>query len=107
MCWDCSRPAACTTTKDRFTPWPGSAPGEKAAREAAYARGESDEFVKPPAVVSSNSAPVRIQDGDTVVFMNFRADRARELTSAFVTPDFQGFKREALARLAAFVALTE
>jgi 2,3-bisphosphoglycerate-independent phosphoglycerate mutase len=72
------------------------------ALREAYARGENDEFVAP--TVIAGSAPMR--DGDAVVFMNFRADRARQLTAAFVSPDFDGFEahRPALSR---FVCLTE
>jgi 2,3-bisphosphoglycerate-independent phosphoglycerate mutase len=68
----------------------------------AYARGENDEFVVP--TVIGTGAPVR--DGDAIVFMNFRADRARQLTAAFVSPAFDGFaaRRPALSR---FVCLTE
>ncbi|MGE4367877.1 2,3-bisphosphoglycerate-independent phosphoglycerate mutase, partial [Thermomonas sp.] len=73
-----------------------------AALEAAYARSETDEFVAP--TVLEGAQPMR--DGDAVVFMNFRADRARQLTAAFVDPAFDGFqaRRPALAR---FVCLTE
>jgi len=78
-----------------------------AALEAAYARGENDEFVAP--TVIGEGAPV--VDGDAVVFMNFRADRARQLSAAFVDPAFAGFghvdksvRRPALSR---FVCLTE
>ncbi|HET9483587.1 MAG TPA: 2,3-bisphosphoglycerate-independent phosphoglycerate mutase [Xanthomonadales bacterium] len=74
-----------------------------AALHAAYARGETDEFVKPTIV--RGHAPMR--DGDAVVFMNFRADRARELTAAFVRPDFAGFERPRAIALSAFVTLTE
>ncbi|GAB3376025.1 2,3-bisphosphoglycerate-independent phosphoglycerate mutase [Azotobacter armeniacus] len=74
-----------------------------AGLEAAYARGESDEFVKATAV----GAPVRVEDGDAVVFMNFRADRARELTRAFVETDFSGFERQRVPQLAGFVTLTQ
>ncbi|MGY6518517.1 MAG: 2,3-bisphosphoglycerate-independent phosphoglycerate mutase [Lysobacteraceae bacterium] len=72
------------------------------ALEAAYARGENDEFVAPTVV--AGGAVVR--DGDAMVFMNFRADRARQITQAFVEPGFDGFqaRRPALAR---FVCLTE
>ena len=48
---------------------------------AAYARGETDEFVKPTAIVPPAAAPARMSDGDAVVFMNFRADRARQMTA--------------------------
>ena len=73
-----------------------------AALEAAYARGENDEFVAP--TVIGDGAPVR--DGDAIVFMNFRADRARQLTAAFVRPQFDGFARRVPA-LSRFVCLTE
>src|SRR6185436_6104763 len=53
---------------------------------AAYARGESDEFVKPTAIAAPAAAPARMNDGDAVVFMNFRSDRARELTTALTDP---------------------
>ncbi len=73
------------------------------ALDASYARGETDEFVKPTVI----GAGARVEDGDAVVFMNFRADRARELTSAFVLPDFKGFARPRAIRLSRFVCLTE
>jgi 2,3-bisphosphoglycerate-independent phosphoglycerate mutase len=50
---------------------------------------------------------VRVEDGDAVVFMNFRADRARELTRAFVEPDFKEFERARVPQLAGFVMLTQ
>jgi 2,3-bisphosphoglycerate-independent phosphoglycerate mutase len=74
-----------------------------AALASAYARGETDEFVKP--TVIGAGAPVA--DGDAIVYMNFRADRARQLTRAFVDPDFAGFARPRTIRLGAFVSLTE
>ncbi|WP_312233281.1 2,3-bisphosphoglycerate-independent phosphoglycerate mutase, partial [Stutzerimonas nitrititolerans] len=70
---------------------------------AAYERGESDEFVKATTI----GEPVRVEDGDAVVFMNFRADRARELTRAFVETDFDGFQRARVPQLAGFVMLTQ
>jgi 2,3-bisphosphoglycerate-independent phosphoglycerate mutase len=73
---------------------------------AAYARGESDEFVKATAVVPPGTAPMTIADGDAVVFMNFRADRARELTRALTDPAFDGFERARVPKLSAFVTLT-
>ena len=76
-----------------------------AALAAAYARGETDEFVKPTVVVDGG-APARMEDGDVVVFMNFRADRARELTRALTDPGFDGFERARVPRLSRFVCLT-
>ncbi|EWC41474.1 2,3-bisphosphoglycerate-independent phosphoglycerate mutase [Stutzerimonas stutzeri] len=70
---------------------------------AAYERGESDEFVK----ATSIGEPVRVEDGDAVVFMNFRADRARELTRCFVEPGFKEFERARVPQLAEFVMLTQ
>ena len=58
---------------------------------AAYARDESDEFVKATAIVPAGAQPVRMNDGDAVVFMNFRADRARQLTLALTDPGFGDF----------------
>ncbi|MFP3922737.1 2,3-bisphosphoglycerate-independent phosphoglycerate mutase [Pseudomonas sp. W5-36] len=75
----------------------------KAALDAAYERGENDEFVKATRI----GAPVTVEDGDAVVFMNFRSDRARELTRVFVEDDFAGFARRRQARLAGFVTLTK
>ena len=74
-----------------------------AGLNAAYARGESDEFVK----TTSIGEPVQIADGDAVIFMNFRADRARELTRAFVEPGFNEFERPRVPQLAEFVMLTQ
>lgn len=70
--------------------------------ENAYARDENDEFVK-ATVIGKKAA---IQDGDAVLFMNFRADRARELTYTFTDPNFTGFQR-AVTPAAHFVTLTE
>lgn len=76
----------------------------ESALAAAYDRGEDDEFVQ-ATLVGGDDAP--IADGDAVVFMNFRADRARQLTRAFVEEDFDGFDRKTRPRLTDFVMLTE
>ncbi len=73
------------------------------ALAAAYARDENDEFVK--TTIIGDEAP--IADGDTVIFMNYRADRARQLSRAFVNSDFNGFGRKACPKLADFVMLTQ
>lgn len=70
--------------------------------EQAYAADESDEFVKATRI----GDVANIQDGDSVVFMNFRADRARELTRAFVEKDFTGFVRKVVPDLSKYVMLT-
>ena len=80
------------------------APDALTALAAAYARGENDEFVAPTVI----GAGTPMHDGDAIVFMNFRADRARQLTAAFVDPAFEGFdhrvRRPTLSR---FVCLSE
>ncbi len=61
----------------------------------AYSRGETDEFVKPTVVTDSKGQPITIiKDNDSVIFFNFRPDRARQLTWAFMNKDFEGFQRE-------------
>lgn len=71
--------------------------------EAAYERGENDEFV----AACSIGDTVKIEDGDSVVFMNFRPDRARQITRAFVDANFEDFARESTPALADFVMATE
>ena len=77
------------------------------ALQAAYQRGETDEFVKPTCIHPAGEQPVRVEDGDVVVFMNYRADRARQLTRCFIEADFAGFQRRSWPRLATMVSLTE
>ncbi len=76
------------------------------ALDMAYARGESDEFVKATSVVPAGSQPVRMAAGDVVFFMNYRSDRARQLTRAFTEPEFSTFPRAEQPALGAFVTLT-
>ena len=75
------------------------------ALEQAYRRDENDEFVAPTAI--STGEPIRVEDGDSIIFMNFRADRAREITQCFVDPDFHGFERQRPLKLANFTSATE
>jgi 2,3-bisphosphoglycerate-independent phosphoglycerate mutase len=79
-----------------------AAPSALAALEAAYERDESDEFVRPTRI-----GPGTMEDGDSLIFMNYRSDRARQLTRAFIEPYFTGFRRAVRPRLGAFVSLTE
>jgi 2,3-bisphosphoglycerate-independent phosphoglycerate mutase len=79
-----------------------------AVLEGAYSHGETDEFVKPAAVVDGDGRPVGpVRDGDAVLFFNFRADRAREITRAFTQDGFQEFDRKVVPRLSAYVCMTE
>lgn len=83
------------------------APNALTALNMAYERGENDEFVKATAIVGSDGKTVRMEDGDVVVFMNFRSDRARQLTKAFIEEDFKGFPRSYIPKLGSFVSLAE
>ena len=71
------------------------------ALESAYERDESDEFVSPTLI----GPYAGIKENDAVIFVNFRADRAREISQAFTQPDFGGFARE-IPKLSAFVCMT-
>jgi 2,3-bisphosphoglycerate-independent phosphoglycerate mutase len=75
--------------------------------QAAYQRDESDEFVLPTVICHDGQEPVLVSDNDAVLFLNFRSDRARQLTRAFVDKDFNHFQRAVLPRLSDFVMTTE
>ena len=72
------------------------------AIDNAYGRGENDEFVL-PTVVSKTT----VQDGDSIIMYNFRPDRAREITRAFVDPSFNGFQRTKTIKDLTYVCMTE
>jgi 2,3-bisphosphoglycerate-independent phosphoglycerate mutase len=74
---------------------------------AAYQRDENDEFVKATVICSANEKPALVADNDAVLFMNFRSDRARQLTNAFVDRDFDKFERQVVPALMGFVMTTE
>jgi len=74
----------------------------------AYMRNETDEFVKPITITdSSGKSKGSIQDGDAVIFFNFRSDRAREITHALTDSDFKFFTRESCPRLTGYVCMTQ
>jgi 2,3-bisphosphoglycerate-independent phosphoglycerate mutase len=113
--WDRIRRAYEAMTEGRGL----AAPSGTAAMEAAYARGETDEFVQPTVVVpgaaagpdagpsaAAGSAPGHIRDGDSVVFFNFRADRAREMTRALTFAEFDRFERRVRPKLARYTCMT-
>lgn len=76
------------------------------AVEASYARQEFDEQVEPQVITKDGSPIARVSEGDAVIFFNFRADRARQLTKAFVLPGFNKFDRPYVKDLL-FVSMTE
>jgi len=76
------------------------------AVEASYAAKETDEFIK-PSVICNDSVPIgTLQQGDSAVFFNFRADRARELTTALTAQNFEGFQRRAVPAFGSYVTMT-
>jgi 2,3-bisphosphoglycerate-independent phosphoglycerate mutase len=78
-----------------------------AAVQAAYQRGETDEFVQPLAIIDDRGQPIGpITDGDGIIFFNFRADRAREITRAFTDKGFDGFSRQVVPALASYTTMT-
>ncbi|WP_260261294.1 2,3-bisphosphoglycerate-independent phosphoglycerate mutase [Vibrio intestinalis] len=89
-----------TQAKAEFT-----AESAVAGLEAAYAREENDEFVKATAIKTADQEDAIVEDGDAVIFMNYRADRARQITRTFV-PAFDGFERAVFPAIN-FVMLTQ
>ncbi|RPH50172.1 MAG: 2,3-bisphosphoglycerate-independent phosphoglycerate mutase [Desulfobacteraceae bacterium] len=74
----------------------------------AYKRGETDEFVKPVAITDSSGKPGGIiRNGDAVVFINFRSDRAREITHALTDTEFKYFTRKSCPKLTGYVCMTQ
>ncbi|WOH36654.1 2,3-bisphosphoglycerate-independent phosphoglycerate mutase [Thalassotalea fonticola] len=78
-----------------------------AGLKAAYDRDENDEFVSATNIPDVNGNAISVNDGDSLIFMNFRADRARQFSRCFTEADFSGFERKAQPKLAEFVMLTQ
>ncbi len=74
---------------------------------SAYAAEQGDEFVEPRVITADGTPVATVGAGDGIIFFNFRADRAREITRAFTQQDFTGFDRGAAPELADYVCLTE
>ena len=72
------------------------------AIDMAYERGETDEFIQSTSI----KAPIKTKKGDVLIFMNYRADRARQITQAFADENFQGFSRGTFVPTQ-FICLTE
>ena len=77
------------------------------ALDNAYARGENDEFVSATCICEEGATPTVLDDGDAVIFMNFRPDRARQISHAIVDTDFAGFDRFVVRKPSHFVMTTE
>ncbi len=102
--WDRVQPAYDLLTQGKA---PFSYSDVSDALAAAYERGEDDEFVQATSITDSDDSVSAIGDGDVVYFMNFRADRAREISRAFVNDQFTGFSREVRPMLGDFITLTQ
>jgi len=77
------------------------------AVKSAYQRGETDEFVLPVVMTDKDEKPLGLlQHNDGVIFFNFRADRAREITRALTDPAFESFERKVYPKLCEFVCMT-
>ena len=77
------------------------------ALDAAYLRDENDEFVGASSIVNKAGESIEINDGDALVFMNFRADRARQFSRCFTESNFDGFARKKVPAISEFVMLTQ
>ena len=75
------------------------------AIEESYKKGATDEFIVPTVIIKDNQPVGKISDGDSVIFFNFRPDRAREISRAIVDAEFTGFERADIKTF--FVCLTE
>lgn len=100
--WDRVEQAFATLTEGRGLTAESAA---QAVRDA-YESGENDEFVKPRVVLRDGRPSSLVQDGDAVLFFNFRADRARELTRALTEEVFTGFDRPRKPALSGFATMT-
>ena len=77
-----------------------------AAIDASYAKDVTDEFVVPTVIMKNGAPTATVQDNDTIIFFNFRPDRAREITRAFCADEFDGFDRGARKNVT-YVCFTE
>ncbi len=74
--------------------------------ENSYKDGVNDEFVMPTVIIEDNEPVAKVSAGDSIIFFNFRPDRARQLTRTFLDADFDGFEREKIKDLF-YVTMTE
>ena len=84
-----------------------TAPNAQSHLAKSYKQGETDEFLRPISIAATADDRTRIEDGDVVVFFNFRPDRARQLSHALVDQDFEGFKRSRVVNDLHFVSFAE
>ncbi len=75
--------------------------------ESSYQKNITDEFIEPTLITSEDNSVFTVKDNDSVIFFNFRPDRARQLTESFVLPEFLNFDRETGLKNIVFVTMTE
>lgn len=78
-----------------------------AGLQMAYDDGETDEFVTATSIHHQDDKQTVVSGGDALIFLNYRADRARQITRAFIEVDFSGFMRQCWPKLATFVSMTQ
>ena len=101
--WDRVERAYCAMTEGKGALFASS----QEAIQSAYQVEQTDEFVEPRVITDDANLPLSVEDGDGIIFFNFRADRAREITRAFTMKDFSGFDRAKHPALSAYVCMTE
>ena len=74
--------------------------------EDSYTRGVTDEFIEPASIVPAGGSRVRVESGDSVVFFNFRPDRARQISHALLDVEFAGFERSRVPAPLHYVSFT-
>jgi len=72
-----------------------------------YERNETDEFIEPTSIHDENEKAITIQDNDAVVFMNYRSDRARQITDALLQDNFNAFERQKKIKISDYFTLTQ
>jgi 2,3-bisphosphoglycerate-independent phosphoglycerate mutase len=78
------------------------------AVSSAYQQNQTDEFVQPIAITGGDGTPLTtVDNGDGIIFFNFRADRARQITRSFTDPEFSAFQRDPFPELCEFVCMTQ
>ena len=77
------------------------------AMQQSYDKGETDEFVQPTVVMKDGKPTATIKTGDSVIFYNFRPDRAREITRSLIEPEFDGFERKGGYHKVFYVSMTQ
>ncbi len=78
-----------------------------AAVQHSYDNGKTDEFMEPTVIEKDGQPLTTLQPGDSVIFFNFRPDRARQITRSFILPDFSGFERKRGFIPVQFVSMTQ